>query len=73
MTRRQKYFLKQKLLGALMLALLIAVSIELKGDVTGLIFIGPLCIYTIFTKEMVVTDSYYFDVKEGKIQEDEES
>ena len=73
MTRRQKYFLKQKVLGVLLLALLVGLTIELDGNLTPAVCFGPIAITLIISKDMILTDSYYFDVKEGKIQEDEES
>ena len=64
MNERTKYFVKQKLLGIGIL--IIALVCLLLGEGTPLLFLGPIAIGVIFTKEMVLTNDYYFKVMEKK-------
>jgi len=65
-SRRQKYFLKQKLFGAGVLAFT-AISIPLlDGEATHAILLVPIGLYMIFTKEMCLYDSYYQEIKERR-------
>ena len=58
MNERQKYFVKQKLLG-IGLLLLAALSLS-TGDGTLALFLIPLGLYTVFTKKMVLMNEYFF-------------
>lgn len=61
--RRKQYFIKQKLIGAAMVLLSILTVIMLEGDATAAVFMTPIGLMTIFTKDMVITDSYFFEMK----------
>lgn len=54
--RKEKflYFLKQKLIGVVLVIIAIASPIMLDGDATASLFILPMGLYTIFTKERVI-------------------
>lgn len=49
MSKRKRYFIKQKLIGILIIILSV-ISVKL-----------PIGIFTTLTKEMVITDTYFFD------------
>lgn len=66
MTERQKYFVKQKLIGIAMLLLTAVSWIVLDGDVTIGILYVPIGIYLIFTKKMWVMDDYFLQIEERK-------
>lgn len=59
-TRKQKYFIKQKLLG-LLLIIFGVLSCVLTGDGTAMILFLIIGIGVIRTKEMVVMDKYYYE------------
>lgn len=65
MTRRQSYFAKQKLIGALAIIISVICSLWIESIVPVVIF-APLGCIALFTKEMVIMDSYYFEVEEEK-------
>ena len=72
MNKKQKYFLKQKLIGALSLlvgiiAIYITVFIFKEENGTGLIILPLLGLYALFTKEKV------FDFNDDNYENDEES
>ena len=60
MSKRKRYFIKQRLIGILMIVLSI-ISVKLTGDGTVTLLLLPIGIFTTFTKEMVITDTYFFD------------
>ena len=61
--RRRNYFIKQKLMGLLMLILGV-LSVPFLGNATALVFaFGPLGLMLIFTKEMIWMDDYFTEVK----------
>lgn len=64
MSRHQIYFLKQKLMGVALLLLTILVVIALDGNMTIAIVTVPLGLVLLFSKTMLITDDYYFEVKE---------
>ncbi len=66
MTERQKYFVKQKLIGIAMLLLTAVSWIVLDGDATIGILYVPIGIYLIFTKKMWVMDDYFLQIEERK-------
>lgn len=66
MTERQKYFVKQKLIGIAMLLLTAVSWIVLDGDATIGILYVPISIYLIFTKKMWVMDDYFLQIEERK-------
>lgn len=64
MTRRQSYFAKQKLIGLGMMIASILVSWFIK-DVTCICLISiPLGLCLMFTKRMILVDSYYRELEE---------
>lgn len=65
--RKKEYFVKQKLLG--LAALILALAILLMGEGAGAIFVGMIGAYVLFTKKMVFTNDYYFEVMEKKEKE----
>ena len=69
MDKHKLYFIKQKLYGVGLL-ILTAVIFMVMTDVTFTLVTAPLGLWLLFTKEMVITDDYFFEVKE---QESEES
>ena len=69
MDKRKLYFIKQKLYGAGLLGLTAALPLVMP-DITFTLVTAPLGLWLLFTKEMVITDDYFFEVKE---QESEES
>ena len=65
MSKRQKYYLKQKLIGVLMLILTAAIVLSLH-DATVMFVLVPIGLCLIFSRKMIITDSYFFEVKERK-------
>ena len=69
MTKHQKYFIKQKLIG-LLGVLLAALTIHwLNGDATVAIIILIPSLMLIFSKKMWIVDNYYIDVIDKKNDE----
>ena len=66
MNKRQKYFLKQKLMGVLAVAMAILSVFLLEGDATVALFIAPMGLALIFSKDMIWMDNYFFEVEEAK-------
>lgn len=62
MTRRKKYFRRQKLMGLGLIALCVLIILFSK-DATFAVIGIPLGIYLIFTKEMVLDDDYKFEME----------
>ena len=60
---RIKYFVIQKLMG-LVIVVLAVVSCVITGDRTAALLLIPIGIYTIFTKKLVITNTYYFEHEE---------
>ena len=56
---RIKYFVIQKLMG-LVIVVLAVVSCIITGDGTAALLLIPIGIYTIFTRKLVITNTYYF-------------
>lgn len=64
--RRRLYFLKQKLIGVLLLIGTIAIMKFLEGDATIALFTVPVSLILIFSKEKCWMDRYYFDTEEER-------
>lgn len=71
MSTEQKYFIKQKLMGLLLVLLGIATMFLLDGDFTFTAFIVPIGLWLIFTRSMAIDgeyedefDYYYYDEEE---------
>ena len=60
---RIKYFVIQKLMG-LVIVVLGVISCIITGDGTAALFLIPIALYTIFTKKLVITNTYYFEHEE---------
>ena len=60
---RIKYFVIQKLMG-LVIVVLAVVSCVITGDGTAALLLTPIGIYTIFTRKLVITNTYYFEHEE---------
>lgn len=65
-SKRYYYFRKQRCYGLAFILLGILTAIILGGDITVSILLVPLGIYIMLTKEMLITDDYYFEVKEKR-------
>lgn len=53
--RREKYYIKQKLLGLAAVGMAIACPLLLNGDATASLIMLPLGLYALFTKEKIFT------------------
>ena len=51
--RREKYYIKQKLLGLATVGMAIACPLLLNGDATASLIMLPLGLYALFTKEKI--------------------
>lgn len=60
------YFRKQRIYGAIVVALGILSAIALDGDITAALLLVPLGLYVMFTKKMVVTDDYFWEMEAKK-------
>ena len=68
MTKREKYFLEQKLigLGVLVLSILfIPVGIEFEALI-GSVLLAPLGLWLMVTKQMLIVNDYYDEVQERR-------
>lgn len=66
MTEQDLYFIKQRLVGIVIL-LLAALSINwLDGNATLAIFLLPISLVLILSKRMWLTNDHYFDVMDEK-------
>lgn len=64
MTRRQSYFAKQKLIGLGMIIASILVTCLNTIAICICLITIPLGLYSIFTKNMILVDSYFRDMEE---------
>lgn len=72
-SKRYYYFRKQKRLGLVLVIVSVISAIILNGDITVLLLTGPMGLYMMFTKDMVVYDDYYEEVQMKKgIKKDED-
>lgn len=62
--KRLLYFLKQRLCGAVLIILAVLTTILLDGDATAVAFLIPIGLFLIFTKEMCITNKFYW--QEGR-------
>ena len=74
MTRRQLYFIKQKLIGIgyILLPVVAAMVTRLADCLVIEFFTLPFGLTLIFTREMLWEDDYYFEVSQYGFEEDEE-
>ena len=61
---RRWYFLKQKAMGAALLALTVVMVKILEGDATIALITVPLGLYMICSREMMLINGYYWETKE---------
>ena len=61
--KRQKYFIMQKMIGMLRLAVTAFSSGVLK-DAAAALITTPLGLHLIFTRKMMITNSFYYEEKE---------
>lgn len=66
--RRQRrwYFLKQKLTGVAVLAFTALAVWLLEGDATIALLTVPMGLYLIFSREMLITNNFYWQTKERR-------
>ena len=62
--KKKMYFIKQKLMGMLVIVLAILSVIFSEGDGTAALVMVPMGIGLIITKDMVLMNEYYWEVKE---------
>ena len=63
MSKKKKYFIKQKLAG--LLAILTSIgSIFIDGECTFALFMIPFGLWLIFSKKMIFTSDYFFKVED---------
>ena len=60
MNRKKLYYIKQKLIGLLLIVLSV-ISAIVTGDGTASLFLVPVGIYVTLTKEMIIADDYLND------------
>ena len=65
MTRKQKYYLKQKLIGVVSLIAAVICSLWVERIVPAVILV-PYGLLALFLKEMMIMDDYYLEVEEEK-------
>ena len=63
---RRWYFLKQRALGAVLLAVTVLAVWTLEGDATIAFITVPLGLALVFSKQMLVVNEYYFRTEERK-------
>ena len=63
---RRWYFLKQRVLGAVLLAVTVLAVWILEGDATIALITVPLGLALVFSKQMLVVNEYYFRTEERK-------
>ena len=66
MSKRQIYFLKQKLMGLAMLVITALLTFMVDGGVIAGVVTLPVGLMMLFSKKMILTNSYYFEVKQAK-------
>lgn len=64
--RRRLYFLKQKLIGVLLLLVTVIMVKVLEDDATFALFTIPVGLMLISSKEKCWMDQYYFETEEGE-------
>ena len=60
MNRKTLYYIKQKLIGILLIVLSVT-TVKVTGDGTASLFLFPVGIYVTLTKEMIIADDYLND------------
>ena len=62
--KRTIYFRKQRAMGVGIVLLAVLSTILFNGDATAAVLIAPLGLYTIFTKDMALTNDYFYEEQE---------
>lgn len=62
--QRRWYFIKQRLYGLVLITITVLAVMMLDGDATTALFTLPLAGYLLFSKKMLIVDSYYWKTKE---------
>ena len=62
-SKRYYYYRKQRRYGIVLTAIAVILPFILNGEVTASILIGLPGLYLIFTKDMVITDDYFYEMK----------
>ena len=65
-SKRAKYFRRQKIHGAILVVLGVLSAILLEGDITAALLLVPFGLYIVFTKEALLIDDDYDEVKSQK-------
>lgn len=65
-SKRYYYYRKQRRYGVAVLVLSALSAILTGGDITAALFLAPVGLFLIFTKTMVITDDYFYEM-EAKI------
>lgn len=60
--KRAKSLRKQRILGAILIALSL-IPLLLEGNATALFIVAPLGLGLIITKDIVVTDDYFYELE----------
>lgn len=63
---RRQYFLKQKVLGIVLLIFTILITWLLEGDATIALITAPLGFALIFSKQTLIVNDYYFERESGR-------
>lgn len=66
MSRRELYFVMQKLIGLLLLVLSGLAVVAADCDVTICLITVPIGLMLIFTKDMVIVNDYFFEMERKK-------
>lgn len=64
--KRRKYFMKQKMIGVMILFFTIFSAALLEGDFTISFLTVPIGCMLLFTKKMILMDNYYFKNERGR-------
>ncbi|WP_347256098.1 hypothetical protein [Anaerostipes sp. PC18] len=64
--KQRKYFIKQKMIGVMILVFTICSLAFLDGDLTISFLTIPIGCMFLFTKKMILMDNYYFKNERGK-------
>jgi hypothetical protein len=66
MSKRFKYFLKQKAIGLVMLIASFIPLLANEGVIIHMFITVPIGLILLFSKSMIIEDDYYFEVQERK-------
>jgi ABC-type xylose transport system permease subunit len=68
--QRRWYFIKQRLLGVFLLLFTVFAVYMLDGDATIALITVPLALLMLFSKEMLITNSFYWETEEREKRND---